>query len=79
MDEYRLIYQWDTDHWTRICDGNIKDIYRFICLNKADMEDALEENEDALYTIEYCKDNAPVAKWEGTPTELLDIILELDS
>lgn len=79
FNEYRLRYHWDTGHWTCITGGSLKDCHKYIQLNASEMEDALEEWEDAFFTLEYCNNNTRVAVWEGTPTELLDIILELDS
>lgn len=74
MNEYRLIYHWDAEHWTCITASIFpSDIYTYIKDNFVEMQDGMEVSEDAYFSIEHWYYNAPMRIWEGTPEELLEI------
>lgn len=78
MFEYRLIYCWDTVHWTCIAASDIPvDICEYFKKNLAEMQEAMEVSEDAHYIIEYHYGATLVKAWHGTPDEMANIIRKI--
>lgn len=83
MPEYRLIYRWDSEHWTRIATGDIPvDIDQYVDKHIEEMRDAAaqtleEEGIAECYALEYYYDNILVRKWEGTPDDIAKVIREI--
>lgn len=76
--EYRIVYQWDRDHWTCIFVGDIPtDIYHYLSSNLAEMQDAMEDSEDAYFSVEHRYGNELLQVWQGTPEELLKAFKEI--
>lgn len=83
MPEYRLIYSWDTVHWTCICAGDMPvDIDQYINKHLEDMRDAAaqtleEEGIAECFAIEYYYGKSLVRKWEGTPDRIHEVIRKI--
>lgn len=83
MPEYRLIYRWSPDHWTRIATGDIPvDICQYVKKHLEEMQDAAaqtleEEGIAECFAIEYYYGRTLVNKWEGTPDDIHEVIRKI--
>ena len=76
MKEYRLMYHWDSEHWTAISVGTREDICKYIDTNLAEMREAIEDNDDAYYSIAHYHNNTPMDVWHGTLDELYAYLID---
>lgn len=82
MNEYRLIFHWDPEHWTAIHVANTrKGVCKYIDANITEMQDALAQNieehgEDAYFSVVHYYNNAVMDVWHGTPDELYAYLVD---
>lgn len=83
MPEYRLIYHWDAEHWTRIATGDIPvDICKYVEKHLEEMRDAAaqtleEEGIAECFAIEYYYGRTLVRKWCDTPDNIFEVIRKI--
>ena len=83
MFEYRLIYRWDAEHWTRIATGDIHvDICQYVKKHIEEMRDATaqtleEEGIAECFAIEYYHGRTLIHKWKGTPDNIFEVITKI--
>jgi hypothetical protein len=75
--EYRTRYHWGT-HWTAI---NFSDtpveVYQYLKENLAEMQDAMEEDPENYFSVEFYTYGDLEHTWEGTPEELMKAFKEI--
>ena len=75
--EYRLNYNWDAEHWTCICAGDMPvDIDQYIKNNLAEMQEAIVTGDEYFSVIQYYYGD-PVHKWQGSLEELTKYVRDL--
>lgn len=82
MFEYRLIYQWDAEHWTCITSSELPtDIHQYAKKHLEEMQEAAEDAEAAgiaeCYALEYYYDGTLAHKWVGNPDDILEVITKI--
>ena len=74
--EYRLIFQWDSTHWTVISGSDTaQGIITYINSNLAEMQEAIDD-EDAQFFINKYINGDCVSEWYGSPEDLLSFMEE---
>lgn len=76
--EYRLIFNYDGNHWTAITGSDTaQDIITYINSNLAEMQEAIDDAEDNSFCIKkYNHDGDCIGEWYGSPEELLGFMQE---
>lgn len=82
MNEYRLIFHWDAEHWTTIHVSDTREgVCKYIDNNSEEMWDALAQTieecgEDDYFSVVYYYNNAVKNVWHGTPDELYAYLVD---
>lgn len=76
--EYRVIFHWDRDHWSCINASTIPvDIFEYFRKNLPEMKEAMEDSEDAYFSVECYAYGNLEHSWQGTPEELMKEFKEI--
>ena len=70
--EYRLIYNYNGNHWTLINkSSNPEGVIEYINNNIAELEDAYDEEAPNYFSVLLYVDGVHKASWEGDPYDLI--------
>ena len=71
MTEYRVVYQYNKDHWTVIRRfHNIEELLAYILANKIELAEAIEQPDQCLYITQHCM-GYHIASWRGDNISML--------
>lgn len=77
MTEYRVIFHYNSTHWTAIHASDTREgVCKYIDNNSEEMWDALECGEDDYFSVVYYYNNAVKNVWYGTPDELYAYLVD---
>lgn len=82
MTEYRVIFHWDSEHWTTIHVSNTRgSVCKYIEDNIEEMRDSLAQTieecgEDNYFSVVHYYNNAVMHVWHGTPDELYAYLID---